>query len=106
MRVLVDLVDSIGASIRFIFLMFFLAIFGFGILVTAGATYVAPKVADSVVDRADRYEDRLEQARRDRELGSEGWGYGAGSSNTRSPNADGFGEDDGSWADDYDSGYR
>lgn len=101
MRVLVDLVDSIGASIRFIFLMFFLAIFGFGILVTAGATYVAPKVADSVVDRADRYEDRLEQARRDRELGSEGWGYGAGGSNS-----DGFGEDDGGWADDYDSRYR
>ncbi|MEM8724546.1 MAG: hypothetical protein AAGE86_03395 [Pseudomonadota bacterium] len=107
MRVLVDLVDSIGTSIRFIFLLFFLAIFGFGILVTAGATYVAPKVAETVAERADTYSERALQAEHNRDLGREGWGYNA-SSNRRAGSAqdDGFGEDETGWADDRDNRYR
>lgn len=99
MRVLVDLVDSIGASIRFIFLLFFLAIFGFGAVVSCGAAYVAPKVAESVADRADSYSERSLQAERDKEFGREGWGQGAGRTDSRSSGSDGFGEDNGGWAD-------
>lgn len=103
MRVLVDLVDSIGTSIRFIFLLFFLAIFGFGILMTAGASYVAPKVAEEVADRADRYAEREFQRKRDKELGKSGWGSGSNSTASRKSargTAQGeFGEDNGGWAD-------
>ncbi len=96
MRVLVDLVDSIGTSIRFIFLLFFLAIFGFGILVSAGAYYVAPKVADSVAERAATYEERADAAAYNREMGRDGWGHKSSQQHT----AGQFGEDNTGWEDD------
>ena len=99
MRVLVDLIDSIGTSIRFIFLLFFLAIFGFGILMTAGASYVAPKVAEEVADRADRYAERELQMKRDKELGKSGWGYSSSPERARGTTQGEFGEDNGGWAD-------
>ncbi len=100
MRVLVDLIDSIGTSIRFIFLLFFLAIFGFGALISAGAFYAAPKVADSVAAHAERYEERAEAAAHNREMGQEGWGYRSGDASERKNTAGQFGEDNGGWADD------
>ncbi len=105
MRVLVDLIDSIGTSIRFIFLLFFLAIFGFGAFLAAGAYYVAPKVADSVAERAATYEERADIAAHNREMGSEGWGHKSSRAQTREQSAGQFGEDNGGWADDRPRGY-
>ncbi len=105
MRVLVDLIDSIGTSIRFIFLLFFLAIFGFGVLMTAGMTYVAPKVAEEVGERADRYAEREFQRKRNKELGKSGWGHTSSSGAARTPTQGEFGEDNGGWADERPNRY-
>ncbi|MEL7219170.1 MAG: hypothetical protein AAGK01_12155 [Pseudomonadota bacterium] len=99
MRAVVDVIDSIGASIRFIVMMFFLAIFAFGALIAFGATYVAPQVADTMIERAAGDEDRYNSMRHDREMGGEGWGYGSGSKAAKRQKYVGeFGEDNGGWA--------
>jgi len=100
MRVLVDLIDSIGTSIRFLFLLFFLAIFGFGILMTAGMSYVAPQVAESVAGSAERYQSRAEAAAKNREMGLDGWGHNSGRTVDATQSAGEFGEDNGGWAED------
>jgi len=105
MRVLVDLIDSIGTSIRFIFLLIFLAIFGFGILITAGVSYVAPKVADSVVEQAERYDDRASAAAHNREMGRDGWGHRSGETRDREHAVGQFGEDNGGWANERPRGH-
>lgn len=100
MRVIVDVIDSIGTSIRFIFLLFFLAILGFGAFLTAGAVYVAPKVADSVAERAASYDERADAAAHNREMGRDGWGRKSGRSSANNHTDGQFGEDNGGWADD------
>lgn len=79
MRVLVDLVDSFTGIVRFIIGAFVLVGFGTAILLTAGVSYVAPKVADGASERvAQLGEKAIEEARdarRERELAKDGWGY-------------------------------
>ncbi|QUL38092.1 hypothetical protein [Erythrobacter sp. JK5] len=105
MRAIVDLVDSIGSSIRFIFLLIFLTILGFGLMFTAGASYVAPQVADKVVERAERFGERAIEEERLRRLGTEGWGHTT-SGRVASTRTEGqFGEDEGGWAEEPPSGY-
>ena len=99
MRVLVDLVDAIGTSIRFIFLLIFLAIFAFGFLLTAGVSYVAPKVVEDVGERADRYVDRYDRRLQSYELGKEGWGHSSSPGAARASTRGEFGEDNGGWVD-------
>lgn len=81
MRALVDIVQNVTSSIRFIIGM--LVLFGMviGLMLTLGATYVAPKAADSFAERAERFGDKAiaaEQKQRVAEqMAEDGWGYGA-----------------------------
>lgn len=105
MRVLVDLVDSFTGMVRFIIGAIFLVGFGLVFILTAGASYVAPKVAEEAGERATQFgEMAIEEARaaqRDHELARDGWGYGSGddsssrsqASRDRGGGGDGWGDD-------------
>ena len=79
MRALVDLVDSISGTIRFIIL----AIMGFGLIVTimvwGSILVIAPQVSEDYADRAEEFGDRAIEAAREearaRDLAEDGWGY-------------------------------
>ncbi|MEP0190355.1 MAG: hypothetical protein ABJP70_07030 [Erythrobacter sp.] len=79
MRIFADVIGSAFGSIRFIFGLFFLCIFGLGLLFTGGASYIAPKAVDSVAARAERIGDKALAAEaahsRNRALAAEGWGH-------------------------------
>jgi hypothetical protein len=81
MRALVDIVTTITGSIRFIFGLFFLCIFGLGLMVTAGATYIAPVAAEKVAEKAEKAHDKAIKAAREearnRSYAADGWGYPA-----------------------------
>ncbi|MEM1052750.1 MAG: hypothetical protein AAGI28_11710 [Pseudomonadota bacterium] len=81
MRVLIDMVDRVAAIVRFAAGAMVLVIFTYAIVVTFGASYVAPKVAENMGDRATRFgEMPLEEARvteREHRLAQDGWGYGS-----------------------------
>lgn len=109
MRALVDVVTSITSSIRFIAALFFLCFFAFGLMVTAGTSYVAPKAAETIADRAERMGDKAIEAAqieaRNAQLGQDGWGYSNEPVQSANGAADAgasqgsFGEDNGGWAD-------
>lgn len=84
MRVLVDLVDSFTGMVRFIILAMMVVGLGITLILTAGASYVAPKVAEDVGERAtllgERAIEEARDARREREFAQDGWGYGSGDS--------------------------
>ncbi len=88
MQTLADIIGNVMGSIRFLFLLFFCAIMGIGLLLTAGTSYVAPQVAENVADRAERVTNRAieaaEEAHRNEQLAQEGWGYGAGNDSSSS----------------------
>lgn len=62
-----------------IFGLFFLCVFGLGLLFTGSASYVAPKVADSMGERAERITEKAMAAEaahsRNRALAADGWGH-------------------------------
>jgi hypothetical protein len=97
MRVLVEIVETVTSSIRFVIGMFVFVVMGIGFMLTAGASYVAPKAADSFAERAERVGERAikaaQQERRAREMAKDGWGYEAA---TASPGKS-SGKDDGGW---------
>lgn len=79
MRALVDIISTVTNSIRFIFLLFFLCIMGFGLMMTAGASYVAPqavdKLADKAIEAAEISARESEVRARNYQMSREGWGY-------------------------------
>lgn len=79
MRIFADVIGSMFGSIRFIFGMFFLLIFGLGMLLTGGASYIAPKTADKFAERAERISEKALAAEaahsRNNALAAEGWGH-------------------------------
>ena len=81
MRALVDLVDSFTGMVRFAIVAMLLVGFGFTLILTVGASYVAPKVVEDYGERASQLGERAiqeaRQARRDHELAQDGWGYGS-----------------------------
>ena len=81
MRALLDIVTTVTGSIRFIVGMFVLCIFGLGLVITMGATVVAPAAADKVAQEAERAHDKaIDAAReeaRNKSYAAEGWGYPA-----------------------------
>lgn len=81
MRALVDLVDSFTGMVRFIILAMMAVGFVIALMLTAGMSYVAPKVAEDVGARATQLGERAieeaRDARRERELAKDGWGYGS-----------------------------
>ena len=81
MRGLVDIIGTVSGSIRFIIGMFFLCIFGLGLVLTVGAGVIAPKAAEKVAETAERASDKaIEAAERDaraQSYAADGWGYPA-----------------------------
>ena len=80
MRIVSDVIENVFGSIRLIFILGFEAVVLFGLFMTVGATVVAPKAVEAAAERAERVGEKAIEARlqaeRDRQLGSEGWGYG------------------------------
>ncbi|MEQ5786979.1 hypothetical protein J3454_03650 [Erythrobacter sp. NFXS35] len=81
MRALVDIFESLTSSIRFVIGLFVLAVMGFGLMLTLGATYVAPRAVESLAEGAERVGEKAieaaQQERRAHEMGKDGWGYDA-----------------------------
>lgn len=81
MRALFDIVGTITGSIRFIFGMFFLCVFGLALMATIGAGVIAPKAAEKVAEKAEEVSDRAieaaEKDARNRAYAADGWGYPA-----------------------------
>jgi hypothetical protein len=79
MQALVDIVNSVTSSVRFIFLLFFITIIAIGLFLTVGASVVAPQAADAIAERAERVGDRAiaaaQEESRNRALASDGWGF-------------------------------
>ena len=108
MRAFVDLVDSFTGVVRFIILAIIVVGLGITFMLTAGVSYVAPKVAEEAGERATAFGERaMEEARqsqRERDLAKDGWGYGSADGsqnpNSGSRSRDGYGSDGGGWGDD------
>lgn len=83
MRALVDIVQNLTSSIRFIIGMLVLATFLIGLMLSASFAYVAPQAAETVADRAESMgEKAIEAHQRQRvaeDMAQDGWGYGAAS---------------------------
>lgn len=81
MRALVNLVENLINSIRFIIGLIFLVIMGLGLMLSVGASYVAPKAAESFAESAERVGEKAvaaaQQERRAKEMAEDGWGYSA-----------------------------
>jgi hypothetical protein len=96
MRALVEIVENLTSSIRFVIGMLVLAVMAFGLMLTAGASYVAPKAADSFAERAERVGEKAikaaQQERRAKEMAKDGWGYDAATASAGSSSGK---EDDG-----------
>ena len=107
MRVLVDLVDSFTGMVRFAIGALFLFGFLVFLVITAGASYVAPKVAEEAGERAtllgERAIEEARQAKRESELARDGWGYGSSDGGQRgrsgSGSQDRYRSGDGDWGD-------
>ena len=107
MRVLVDLVDSFAGIVRFIIIAMMVVGLGVTLILTAGASYVAPKLAEDTTERAAQFGERAieeaRQAQRESELAQDGWGYGSGenrsSRNSGYGSRDRRGNDAGGWGD-------
>lgn len=99
MRALVDLVDSFTGMVRFIIVAMMLVGLAIGLMLTAGVSYVAPKVAEGATERAAQLGElaieEARDARRERDLAREGWGYDSGDSGGSSEGGSG----DGGWGD-------
>ncbi|MEP3050932.1 MAG: hypothetical protein ABJP48_07490 [Erythrobacter sp.] len=91
-QAIIDLVENVTSSIRVVFMLLFLAVFGVAAVMTAGASFVAPKVVGEVAERAERANNRAidaaEEARRNNQLAREGWGYGSGDDDSSSARDD------------------
>lgn len=94
MRVLVDIVENVTSSIRFIVGLFVVAGLLIGLFFTAGVASVAPEVVERVGEKAIAAEKAQRVAH---EMGKDGWGYSAAAAAAGEPDAS---TDDGSAADD------
>lgn len=86
MRALVDVLENVTGVVRFIIGAMVLVGLGIGLFMTAGVSYVAPTVAADFTERASEMNERAmteaREQRRERELASEGWGYGSANSSS------------------------
>ena len=102
MRALVDMVDSVGSVIRFVVGILVLGMLAFGLIMTVGATYVAPQAADKFAERAERVGNKAiaaaQQEARNAALAEEGWGYETGNSDF-APDEDGASRGGDDWGD-------
>lgn len=82
MRLLSEMIDQLSTTVRLVMGLITLCALGFGAMMTFGAGWAAPQVAEKFAERAEKVsakaiEARLE-AERARELAKDGWGYDAG----------------------------
>lgn len=86
MRALVDIVQNVTSSIRYIIGIIVFAIIAFGMMFSAGIAFVAPKAAESVAESAERMGDKAIAAKQKQrvaeEMAADGWGYGAAAATT------------------------
>lgn len=79
MRFISDIFDSLSTSLRVVATLTTLCVMGFGAMMTYGATYAAPKMAEDFATRAEQAAqqsmERRREAERARALANEGWGY-------------------------------
>jgi type II secretory pathway pseudopilin PulG len=83
MRALVDIVQNVTSSIRFVIGGLLVVILLIGFMLSASFAYIAPQAAESVAERAEKMgEKALEAQERQRvaeDMAQDGWGYGAAS---------------------------
>lgn len=81
MRALVDMIDSVTGTVRFLAGLFALCVFAFVLIMTAGVSYMAPKVTEEATQSATAFGERAlaeaREERREHELAQDGWGYGS-----------------------------
>lgn len=98
MRALVDMIDSVTSTVRFVVGLLVLGVFAVIFVIIAGASYMAPKVSEDATEKAAAFGERaIAEARleaREAELAQDGWGYGSagpvdgGTSSRRQQSAD------------------
>lgn len=88
MRAVVDVVENLTSSIRFIVSAIVLGLIVVGLFLTIGGTYVAHEAVDSMGERVERLGEEAIQAeleaRRAEELAKDGWGYRPADSGAKS----------------------
>ncbi|MCK0098482.1 hypothetical protein MWU38_03710 [Qipengyuania sp. S6317L1] len=84
MRALVDMIDSVTSTVRFVVGLLVLGVFAVIFVIIAGASYMAPKVSEDATEKAAAFgEKAIAEARlemREAELAQDGWGYGSAGS--------------------------
>jgi hypothetical protein len=79
MGAIVDIISSVMNLFRFMVIMVFLCLFALGLMFTAGASYIAPKAAESLANTAEKVTDKAIEAQRlearKRAYAGQGWGY-------------------------------
>jgi type II secretory pathway pseudopilin PulG len=87
MRALVDIVQNVTSSIRFVIGGLLVVILLIGFMLSASFAYVAPRAAEAVAERAEKMgEKALEAQERQRvaeDMAQDGWGYSAASATAR-----------------------
>jgi len=79
MRALLDIVENLTSTVRFIFGIIALGFIVTGLMFTIGASYFVPKAVDSVGERAERIGEKAiiaaQEERRAADMAKDGWGY-------------------------------
>jgi len=83
-RALVDMIDSVTSTVRFVVGLMVLGVFAVIFVIVAGASYMAPKVSEEATQKAAAFGEKMiaeeRQQRREYELAQDGWGYGSAGS--------------------------
>lgn len=107
MRLLSDMIDQLSTTVRLVMGLITLCALGFGAMMTFGAGWAAPQVAEKFAERAEKVGNKAIEAQleaeRARVLAKDGWGYDAGIGGGPAANyevaPEGHGEEVGGWAD-------
>ena len=106
MRALVDMIDSVTSTVRYIVGLLVLGVFAVILVIIGGASYMAPKVSEDATEKAAAFGERaIAEARmemREAELAQDGWGYGSAGpveGDTRSSRGSRYGSGDDGWGD-------
>ena len=102
MRAIVDMIDSVTSTVRFVVGLMVLGVFAIIFVIVAGASYMAPRVSEEATEKAAAFGEKAmaeaRQERRERELAQDGWGYGSAgpvdgdAGSQRRSHSDGYGE--------------
>lgn len=107
MRALVDIVQNVTSSIRFVIGGLLVVMLLIGLMLSVSLAYVAPQAAETVAERAENMGDKaIAAAERQavaQDMAQDGWGYGAATASAGGdPEATGeageAGYGDGGWA--------